>query len=106
MATVFLEDCGGSRSATLDPRRSAQTVEEIRRVRGGWLNRLLRALFRPSQRAFATAPDMLIRIDDGGAQTVYELHGETVLRKRGETTGAPFYMGLKLLEWLYGSSAP
>jgi len=102
MPTVTLEEFNGTVSIQLDSVQTQMFEEQLRKVRGGWLIRLINWLTTPRVRTFATAPDYLIKVDNQGQQTVYEIHGGYVLRKVGETTTYNFYLGLLMLEWLYG----
>ena len=76
--------------------------DRLRRVRGGWPARVLTRLITPRVRRYLNAADCLIKVDDGGRVTEYELYGGYILRKKGEVGTYTFYMGLLLLEWLYG----
>ncbi len=102
MAIATLEEFNGTQTVQLDATQTQMLETELRRVRGGWLARLLTRLITPRVRQFLTAPDCLIRVTDGGRVTEYQLHGGYVLHESREGGTYTFYMGLLLLEWLYG----
>ena len=102
MPTVTLEEFNGTASIQLDATQTQMFEDELRRIRGGWIIRLLNRLTTPSVRIYAIAPDCLVKVDNHGQQSVYELYGGYLLRKVGETTTYSFYLGLLMLEWLYG----
>ena len=102
MATVTIEEFNGTSRVQLDTAQTARLMRELRRVRGSWLSRFLTRLLGPKQRPFVTAPDLLVKIQNGARTTEYEVHDSYILHKKGEATSREFYMGLLLLEWLFG----
>ena len=99
--TVTIREHHGGRSRQLDARQSRMLLEELRRVRGGWLAQVLRNLVAP-RRFVDIASELVISIQEGAATTEYEIVGGWVIRRRGERAVYPFYMALLLVEWLYG----
>jgi hypothetical protein len=97
MATITLQEFGGTKTVTLTPTEAQMFEAELRRVRGRWLSRAWGAKVR----RYPVAPDCTIRVDDNGTITTYELSGRYHLRRQNETGSSTFYMGLLLLEWLY-----
>ena len=88
---------------TLDSYQQDLFQSEIRRVRGGWLTRILRelfALFTRRVRPVRVRPDCQIIVDNNGRQTEYLLHGEFVLYKKGSRVNSQFYMGVLFQHWL------
>jgi hypothetical protein len=101
MATITVEEYKGAKRVTLTSDQARMFEDEMRRVRGGFFSQLLARLFAAKVRRFPTAPDCLVKVDDNGRVTVYEIHSRYFVRKTGEVVYRPFYMGFLLLEWLF-----
>lgn len=100
MAIITISTFKGPGQYQLDARQVQMFENEIRRVRGSWLDRWLTRLAAPKVRTHLTAPDCIIRVEDGGRVTEWELHGRYMLREKGHAESYAFYLGILMVQWL------
>ena len=101
MTTATIGEYKGIRIVQLDPTQTRMFQDELHRVCGGALTRLLANLAAISSRKYPVAPICIIRMSSRGRTTEYELYGTYLLRQVGKPKIYTFYMGLLLLDWLY-----
>lgn len=112
MATITVEFPAVAKRLTLDQAQTDMFMEEFRRVSRRSLWDRLVALFSrgsPASAAPPIAPELIVKLEEGGQVDTYEIGGRFVLSEPGGVEPRQFYFALLLFEWLEqagSSSAP